>query len=886
MAQERNKQRQHQQMVELGQANVELAPRIERWCGSLKVRLVSAGILAEVTRLPIGMMEITCPYAKNGGIQSMTLRDVAAYFVTNNCRGCPNHKELNPDNAGREILREAEKIETEEKAEKQAASAAAQRVRKLVRSDLTAALKSAPTTEQSVLECVARLEDPQQAREAAALLRQGAELAPEYFNDLACEVMAEHFSDIRSAADCAKALRLVAQKRGKMPETVLKAAHTCADGERCDDEVLEILADHYEAGGDLPSVPSVCRIVRHHGYEGGSVFAQRPAAKSGQVRALLAIGRRDRDRLVMALRRILEEPNPHVRIAAPVAIEALLEDLPEVGPPLLQKLTASLSLDDAEHGEPSADVQSCEALAEIFTRYPAETRAALETAAQLASTEVQELLMTPYERLTRVELSNLAPGAATERHLAALRNALDALVPVITDAKRPLEVRESAADRVSRIAWDHPGLVAPRLDSILGALALLIHEHVGFVEKNPGGDPQLPGYPRLANIKYGHIARELCEAVEHLVGDFPQHVFDAVTGMLGTLNPTDKAQERLKTDLVGLFRHLARNVEYGPKVIPPLYQALMDVQSVLVRSEALRVIADIMPRHADLIPENMREMVVIYLRDPYVGIHQGAAKVIEHYIPAFAAQAEEILVILRDWYATYLQDRLRRDHLEVLVNASVRICRHYPQYFAKFALPLLIKQAQSEDDQAARTALETWHRSQVNTPALKRMFVRDLLAYFRRFAHEHDDYPDRHDEDRLLLRALAAAETSDLAAHSTAFQAVVAEHGRHAGFRTLHFIAILLRHELYESAAACADTLATRVPSDLRGGWIRDQALLLKAAARAEAAIAAGNAADGLALLQAEDARVARFAPKTDANDPKEFVDAISMAHKISSRLR
>ena len=126
MAQERNEQRRHQEMVSLGQANAELAPRIERWCGSLKVRLVSSGMLAEATRLPIGMMEISCPYAKNGGIQSMTLREVAAYFVTENCRGCPNHRELNPDNAGREILCEAEKIESEEKAEKQAASAAAQ----------------------------------------------------------------------------------------------------------------------------------------------------------------------------------------------------------------------------------------------------------------------------------------------------------------------------------------------------------------------------------------------------------------------------------------------------------------------------------------------------------------------------------------------------------------------------------------------------------------------------------------------------------------------------------------------------------------------------------------------------------------------------------------
>jgi hypothetical protein len=167
------------------------------------------------------------------------------------------------------------------------------------------------------------------------------------------------------------------------------------------------------------------------------------------------------------------------------------------------------------------------------------------------------------------------------------------------------------------------------------------------------------------------------------------------------------------------------------------------------------------------------------------------------------------------------------------------------------------------------------------------MLVRELLAYFRRFAHNHDEqYGDHHDQDKNLMRALASSATGDLAAYQPAFQAVVVAHGPNAGYRGLFFIGVLLQHELYEAAAACADALAGTVPSDLRGGWVRDQALLLKSAALAEAALVAGNASEAMSKLQAEHERIARFAPKNDATDPKEIVDALSMAHKISSRLR
>src|SRR5436190_2943897 len=101
MAQKRSRERDIERSFKTGEINAALIPRIHRWCDHLRVEQVSAGMLAEMSGLPIGRMQIVCPHGTKG-IGAMDLRDVAAYFISENCRACPHHKELHPDNIGRE----------------------------------------------------------------------------------------------------------------------------------------------------------------------------------------------------------------------------------------------------------------------------------------------------------------------------------------------------------------------------------------------------------------------------------------------------------------------------------------------------------------------------------------------------------------------------------------------------------------------------------------------------------------------------------------------------------------------------------------------------------------------------------------------------------------
>ncbi len=188
MAKEGNQRKEFEDAMRIGERNAALIPRLHQWCSHLEAKLVSSGMYAQMTKLPIGMMTINCPHAKGLSMQSMHLADVAAYFVNENCIGCPHHEELNPDNAGRDILRESDKDRTAQ-ATAPIQSEAKQRLAGLVTGDLAQALKSAPTTEQSILELVAGLDDKDSSVDAAKILLQAADLAPDFFSALACEVM-------------------------------------------------------------------------------------------------------------------------------------------------------------------------------------------------------------------------------------------------------------------------------------------------------------------------------------------------------------------------------------------------------------------------------------------------------------------------------------------------------------------------------------------------------------------------------------------------------------------------------------------------------------------------------------------------------------------------
>lgn len=884
MAQKHSREKRIADSFKLGEANAALIPRLQRWCDHLRVEQTSAGLLAEMSGLPIGMIQVTCPHASKG-IQAMQLREVAAYFVTQNCQSCPHHKELHPDNVGREILRTADQVREERSKPKPVTSESKRRLRGLVSGDLTQALRSAPTTEQSVLELVALLDQPDHAEKAAAQLLKAAELAPEFFSSLACEVIAEHLAGMWHGGKCAEVLMTIGQKRKSIPPVAITAALLCIEHDFCHDDVLDLLGDHFAAGGELPDVMHIGLIICHHGYTGSTPFAQQPTPKAGQLHALFEIGKRDLGLLAKGFGRLLQQRHKRARIAAGVTFRGLVSALPGLGLLLTDAFIASLQLDDDhDHDHVSADFEACNALAEIYCVAPSDTQGKLDTAFDTADEEVKELLFRVHSSVVGLGSDERHRNRRNERAIACLPQVLDVLISTVSAEGKPLEVRERAAETIDRLAWDRPQLLLPRLDALFGLLAMISHEEATFIQKNPGGNPQMPGFPRVERLKYSRVCHELVEVLEKLAKGNPTPVQATLFGVLAPLNSKDPAQELLKVRLVKLFERLSRDTAIAPAIIPHLFNCLMDMDSVLVRVAALEVIEDLLRLRPELVPDNMREMLVVYLRDPYVGVHQGAALAMRFMQPDAKQQAREIANDLLAQFVLYEKQREDSTHLQHLAEAMVNICRGFPDLLILCAMPVLLKQARGNDEDSAQEALEELRCCLSHAPHLGRLYVHELLDFFARFPQDAYDSSAYSTGQRLFV-SLFDLPSADIATNLPKFSQTVKVLANAEPFVALQFISVLLHHEEYDSAATAADEVVAALPPGERHGTLRLQAQLTAAVAKTEAKVKTREIPGAFAALQQAKPILSKYVSDTHGDKPNALIEAFSVAHRVAERL-
>jgi hypothetical protein len=879
MATQNSEQRKLKDAFKVGEENAALIPRLTPWCSHLKVELVSSGLYAQMSGLPIGMMAVRCPHGSKG-MQAMRLKEVAAFFIRENCQGCPHHEELNPNNAGRELLQAIGAVEEERNRPAAPETEAKRRLRESLSGDLAQALEKAPTTEQSVLNLIALLEDEEHSGKAGEALVQAAEIAPELFSRLAWDVLSEYLSDLVLAGVCAQTMRALGIKLGTTPATAVAAAWRCVDQGLCHDEVLGLLGDDLARGGGLPIVPVVARALGHQAFAGRHFGGHRPS-HPGLLHLIGEICRRDPDRVADACCRRLENPDPHVRAGTSIVLRKLLPICPALGPPALAALLASLALDDDEY-EKSADVEACRALAVIYAQAPKATEGRILTGFRQANEEVKGLILQIYRRFGDLcrENSN-EPAHATA--VAAIPDSLDQLLAFISSAGIPLKCRITAAETVRELASQHPALVLPRCEAIFGMLALIFPEKMAFFEANPGGDPVLRGFPREERAYYDNLTSHLSRALTELGEHSASPVFEALVGIIGSLDSKDKAHEELKVCLVEIYETLFRDYHIGIRMVPHLFNALMDVESVSVRFAALNCVAKILARKPELVPDNMKEILKLYLKDPYVAIHRGAARCMSAVEPSTEAEAEEIANLLCIQFLVHHKQKADSHHLSDVLESVTHICRNYPRLFRRYAFLVVITLSGGDDSDLAEKALSDLKRQASTALDLASIYVTETLAYFERFDAGEDEF---YSSEKQLLLSLYDQPLAAITANQPKFKQLIdkliVDEEWYVAFQIL---AVLFHFELYQAAADSASDIEKALPTDKSHEWAMNQAKLFAVSARAELYVTAGNSGEALATLDGISTTLTAYGTPQESTDPRAFIEAFSVAHAAAARV-
>jgi hypothetical protein len=657
------------EMHDLGRKNAETLKRAHGWCKHLKIEMTSAGMLAGMSGLPIGSHDITCDHAR-GGISGLNLPWILPEFVVQNCRGCPSHSPNGDTEWGERVIAEHE-AQVKEANERQAALARQlEEVRASGRKLARDAQGKAEFTVHRVLELTEDLfgEDTQRRSDAAALLQEAARIAPELFHEASVDIILGSAPQPLVADLCLPIAAALAPRRADLADRLIMVAVEAIERRLSIETACEILlrcdcgAARPIPGGVIERVIALQNHIRPFG--GWTTrhldchLVEIPPSYRFSTALLGKAYDQDSEAVLTPLRAAFRDNNKLRRVNACGIVQELLQQRQAIGAALLPEIIDSLNLDDDPFDE-SADREACALIRTIFFNEPTPADELLRERFDGQSLETQGLTADVYQLVLRTEW-NEKEGADRAQFDQAIGLAFRRCLALVQDQTLDLEVRSEFADAIESACRHYPDLAMAEFDTLLGALACLYTQ-----KEAPPPPPRilLPGDaspdPRLQSLEatnrqmiWDQFKSKYHKCLEELASRRPNSAAGRLLNCFAGLD--SKTHELLKAEVVSLLGEVGRDREILPQVLPLLWKAFMDYDSVLVRCYGIEAIkrcfesADCDP------PPDIVEALLLHLRDRYVGVHDAAIRTIRWNTNWLApSQAEDVIQQLAGWAATY-----------------------------------------------------------------------------------------------------------------------------------------------------------------------------------------------------------------------------------------
>ena len=665
---------------QLGRDNLICISGIRRWCKNAEVEPTAWGLAAESTGLPIGSHALSCPHVSRR-VESMNVRGIVSDFLVEHCAGCPHHSPNGDASWGRKII--DEHIAQTERA-KRLADERALRVQEL-RAELRN--RSADLANQSNIEARSILRylesvfsereeercDASERIQQAALL--GADALPlEAMRLIAALARTPEFAEsmlpvctvLGSARPDARA-DLVEASLSNF-ETLLHVESSAA--------VLQAVSESDLYPLDEIHIKSLI-LSQDHSPFGPAIYAEGPRYPHSTA-VLVASFDADPESVNKVVREQLESKFDRYRHSTCGAIELIQKERPRIALDLLESLVASLNLhdegDESMYG-PSTKIVSI--LRGALFHSPIVVDQTLAKAFANARPAVQGDILKVYRPPRRSVDEDGQP------HPPELADALiQRLLGWIQNERLPVDVRNEALNSLGPVFRQFPSEATDKHETLLGYLAVISTQ-----EEPPDHSPllEIPGRNknpvidqldrRTDRIKWNTFKRELAECLSILGRHDAPKILNAITDCLD--QPLDQINPEFKTLCLRILGEVASKYDIRPQAVPYLWRALMDFSSPSTRAEAIEATVKLF-RNGVAPPPDLVEMVLVYLTDEYVAVHQAALRAVTQRRYWFdSSRTYALLVGLRAQLNAYSRETYQLDDI---CDAILRVCQSEPRW--------------------------------------------------------------------------------------------------------------------------------------------------------------------------------------------------------------
>jgi hypothetical protein len=833
------------QGLEIGEANQRLLPRVKAWCRHIDVQMTSSGVLAQMTGLPVGHLKVVCPHGITLS-ESAHLSWEVSEFIPRNCVGCAHHEEISPDNYGREVLAEKERRDQEE------ADAAAQRKELSAQSyeAASAALKSGHPKEESVNRFVLDMFGSQEeADRSRALLIEAAELGWDCFSEAALKVLGDGFGGANGVS-CIEAARIVCRHRKMVHSGLIVKAMTAVGQRR--DVACGLLSDAIECGYNaadvLAELPLIVAVPEYGRFGVLAALGGKSPEYSGTIELVRKLIELDPAAVRGAFAERLKSPEKMVRFNA---IRLLTDFLPGQVDAILgltDALLRSLELPDDIYDGASADGAASNLLAHLYAYAPHSVEPSIQQFLPLASMEARMLVLDMYSRLALLGVEKERerwPGRrgfeGFDRDLYAkhARMSIDQLFGAIGDIRVTPHRRFEICNDLKELIRCNPDEGIARAERILGRLMITVREAQN-APAPASGDALAAMEASSRDSSYDAVQRVLTKMVDELARHKPREVFAAVRDLLSRLSSKDEAEREAKGQLIRTLSTFAKTYELVPDVVRELYKHLVDFESVGVRAIAIRVAGDLLSSIPQSVPDNIVELLTVYLGDEYIAIHQNAVRALAACRFGKDERGRRVLNCLVQMERCYREKPRKTYFLREILATLRRSFREWPEVKRYVALTLLPVYVGFPDKHFAEDMLVLIGEQVSAYPELARPFVQAALDHLK--STERDRYNDDTHTNRGKLRdRLYEVPLGALTAETERLRGIVQVKAGKDAFDVIRLLEILSFRELYAEAAALAEEALSLVPEVKAHAFERESYSLVWAAAMTESLVAQGR---------------------------------------------